>query len=98
MKKDDVIYDTPPEEPENFDKALGKFIEKLAEWAKLYDGEPQSDTNGYFVRTDDILNDLAIFADDVYDGSYERDTNSLRVKFSNGQIFRILVEEEALSE
>lgn len=96
MKKDDVIYDTPPEEPESFDKAVGKFIEKLAEWAKLYEGEPRVDSDRYLVSVNDLLNDLAIFADDVYDGSYERDSNSLRVKFSNGQIFRIHVEEETI--
>ena len=96
MKNDDVIYDKVPDEPESFDKAVGKFIEKLAEWAKLYDGEIRPNSDGYFVTTDDLLNDLVIFADDVYDGSYERDFNSLRVKFSNGQIFRIRVEEETI--
>lgn len=95
MKKDEVIYNKT-DEPESFDKAVGKFIEKLAEWAKLYDGEIRPDAGGYFVTADDLLNDLVIFADDVYDGSYERDFNSLRVKFSNGQIFRIRVEEETI--
>ena len=97
MKKDDVIYNNPPEEPESFDKAVGKFIEKLAQWSKLYDGDVQSVSEGYFVSANDLLNDLVIFADDVYDGTYERDEKSLRVKFSNGQIFRISVEEESTS-
>ena len=85
------------DEPEDFNEAVGKFIEKLAEWAQLYDGDPRPGipVDGYFVTVNDLLNDLTMFADDVFDGTIERDEKSLRVTFSNGQIFRFIVQEEA---
>ena len=99
---DDVILDPQKnnenDTPENFNAAVGKFIGQLAEWAKNYDGEPRPVSQEYLITVDDLLNDLSIFADDIYDGSFERDRNSLCVKFANGQIFRFTVTEECISE
>lgn len=83
-------------EPTDFNESVGKFIQKVTWWAQLYEGTPRLGVpfDGYQVAVNDLLNDLLLFGDGVFDATIERDSRSLRVFFANGQIFRFIVEEE----
>ena len=52
------------------------------------------DERPYLLTEKDILRDLAIFADEVFDAEAEQEESALVVKFHNGQTFRIIVKEE----
>ena len=52
------------------------------------------DDRSYTVTEEDVLRDLEIFADEVFDGDAEQTDGILRVKFRNGQTFCIDVKEE----
>ena len=47
----------------------------------------------YILTEQDILRDLVIFADEVFDAESEQEGSALIVKFRNGQTFRISVTE-----
>ena len=51
------------------------------------------DERAYLLTEKDILRDLAIFADEVFDAETEQEGSAVIVKFHNGQTFRIVVEE-----
>lgn len=48
----------------------------------------------YLLSIDDILRDLEIFADEVFDADVAKAGTRLTVAFRNGQTFRLTVEEE----
>ncbi len=52
------------------------------------------DDRTYVLTEEDILRDLTIFSDEVFDAETEQGPTALVVKFRNGQTFRIAVKEE----
>ena len=52
------------------------------------------DERVYLLREEDILRDLRIFADEVFDAEVEEEPSALVVKFRDGQTFRISVAEK----
>lgn len=52
------------------------------------------DDLAYLLTEEDLLRDLTIFSDEVFDGEVEQERSALVVKFRNGQTFRITVKEE----
>ncbi len=49
----------------------------------------------YLLSEDDLLRDLTIFSDEVFDGETVREPSAVVVKFRNGQTFRIMVKENS---
>lgn len=47
----------------------------------------------YTVTEEDLLRDVEIFADEVFDGETARQPDAIEVTFRNGQKFRIAVKE-----
>ena len=98
MKKDDEILNIPEQnndEPADFNEAVGKFIQKAAELVKNADDCPPIPPIGeYHLEAHQLVTDLGLLADGIFDGELEYGENYLRVSFSNGQIFRFTVEEE----
>ncbi len=52
------------------------------------------DDHNYLLTEEDILRDLTIFSDEVFDADLEEEPSALLVKFRNGQVFRISVKEK----
>ena len=53
-----------------------------------------SDERAYTLTEEDILRDLEIFADEVFDAEAVKAGNDIIVAFRNGQTFRLSVKEE----
>ena len=47
----------------------------------------------YLLSEADLLRDLKIFSDEIFNGEVEEEPSAVVVKFRNGQTFRIAVEE-----
>ncbi len=53
-----------------------------------------TDDHAYLLTEEDLLRDLTIFSDEVFDGEVTREPSAVVVKFRNGQTFRITVAEK----
>ena len=74
------------------ERVITEVLRRLAEDSAGLTISP-AEEGRYILTEQDILRDLVIFADEVFDAELEQEGSALIVKFRNGQTFRISVTE-----
>ena len=74
------------------ERVITEVLRRLAEDSAGLTISP-AEEGRYILTEQDILRDLVIFADEVFDAESEQEGSALIVKFRNGQTFRISVTE-----
>ena len=74
------------------ERVITEVLRRLAEDSAGLTISP-AEEGRYILTEQDILRDLVIFADEVFDAESEQEGSALVVKFRNGQTFRISVTE-----
>ncbi len=75
------------------ERVITEVLRRLAEDSAGLTISP-AEEGRYILTEQDILRDLVIFADEVFDAESEQEGSVLVVKFRNGQTFRISVTEK----
>ena len=70
-----------------------QFIREMLYYLKDEGTLNMTGNRGYNISRRDILTDLKIFADEVFEGTVKKSDYAIEVDFQNGQTFRITVEE-----
>ena len=72
---------------------LKQFLLHVLDFLKDAGSELEALTSEYTVTEQEILTDLKLIAEDIFDGTVREENNSLTVDFNNGQSFKIFAME-----
>ncbi len=80
-----------------FDASVERAVSEVLRW--LADDNPSLtispiDDREYLLTEEDLLRDLTIFSEEVFDGETVREPSAVAVTFRNGQTFHITVKEK----